>query len=81
MNLRQDDYPHTGSMSYGDLPESLHIPAAAISTNGADLLSTTLKLNPDIQFYFRQNCRQLEEVLSYNVIGEIRGSESTGYDI
>lgn len=75
MNLRLDDYPHTGSMSYGDLPESLHIPAAAISTNAAELLSATLKLNPDIQFYFKQNCRQLEDVLSYNVIGEIKGSE------
>jgi hypothetical protein len=75
MNLRLDDFPHTGSMSYGDLPEYLHIPAAAISTNGAELLSTTLKLNPDIQFYFRQNCRQLEDVPSFNVIGEIKGSE------
>lgn len=75
MNLRLDDYPHTGSMSYGDLPRELHIPAAAISTNGAELLSATLKLNPEIQFYFKQNCRQLEDVQSYNVIGEIRGSE------
>lgn len=75
MNLRLDDHPHTGSMSYGDLPADQQIPAAAISTNGAELLSTTLKLNPDIQFYFKQNCRQMEEVLSYNVIGEIKGSE------
>lgn len=75
MNLRLDDYPHTGSMSYGDLPSDQQIPAAAISTNGAELLSTTLKLNPNIQFYFKQNCRQMEEVLSYNVIGEIKGSE------
>ncbi len=75
MNLRLDDHPHTGSMSYGDLPAEQQIPAAAISTNGAELLSTTLKLNPNIQFYFKQNCRQLEEVLSYNVIGEIKGTE------
>jgi hypothetical protein len=75
MNLRQDDYPHTGSMSYGDLSLSERIPAAAISTNGAELLSTTLALNPDVMFYFRQNCRQLPDVESYNVIGEIRGSE------
>ncbi len=74
MNLRLDDYPHTGSMSYGDMPLSERIPAAAISTNGADLLSTTLKLNPAIKFYFKQNCKQLEDVQSFNVIGEIRGS-------
>ena len=74
MTLRNDDYPHTGSMSYGELPPEQRIPAAAISTNGADLLSTTLKLDPGIKFYFKQNCRQLEDVLSYNVIGEIRGT-------
>ncbi len=74
MNLRLDDYPHTGSMGYGDTPVKNRIPAAAISTNGAELLSTTLKLNPDIKFYFRQNCKQLEDVQSYNVIGEITGS-------
>ncbi|WP_375325064.1 M20/M25/M40 family metallo-hydrolase [Flagellimonas sp. GZD32] len=75
MNLRLDDYPHTGNMRYGDTPVSERIPAAAISTNGAELLSTTLKLNPDVKFYFKQNCKQLEDVQSYNVIGEITGSE------
>jgi hypothetical protein len=75
MNLRRDDFPHTGSMSYGDLPLQERIPAAAISTNGAELLSTTLNLHPDIQFFFRQNCRQLPDVESFNVIGEIRGTD------
>nr|WP_299174514.1 M20/M25/M40 family metallo-hydrolase [uncultured Allomuricauda sp.] len=74
MTLRLDNYPHTGSMSYGDTPVSDRIPAAAISTKGAELLSTTLKLNPDIKFYFRQNCKQFDDVESYNVIGEIRGT-------
>ncbi len=75
MNLRLDDYPHTGSMTYGDLPLGNRIPAAAISTNGAELLSTTLQLNPDIKFFIKQNCKQLNDVQSYNVIGEIRGVE------
>lgn len=74
MNLRLDDLPHTGSMYYGDLPESQYIPAAAISTNGAELLSNTLRLNPDINFFFRQNCKQFPDVKSYNVIGEVTGS-------
>ncbi len=74
MNLRLDDYPHTGSMSYGDIPVKDRIPAAAISTNGADLLSISLRLNPDINFFFRQTCEQFEDVESYNVIGEIKGS-------
>ena len=33
MNLRLDDYPHTGEISYGSLPISKRIPAASISTN------------------------------------------------
>jgi len=75
MNLRLDDLPHTGSMSYGDLASSERIPAAAISTNGAELLSTTLKLSPNTKFYFKQNCKLFEDVESFNVIGEIRGSQ------
>lgn len=74
MNLRKDDFPHTGSMSYGDSPINSRIPAAAISTNGADLLSATIRLNPDTGFYFKQNCRAFPDVKSYNVIGEIKGA-------
>jgi len=66
MNLRLDDYPHTGAMGYGDLPEEERIPAAAISTNAADLLSTAVKLNPEILFYFKQNCKQFPDVQSFN---------------
>jgi len=75
MNLRLDDFPHTGSMTYGNQPESERIPAAAISTNAAEMLSTSLKLNPEINFYFKQNCKQFKDVESYNVIAEIKGSE------
>ncbi|MGB3608144.1 MAG: M20/M25/M40 family metallo-hydrolase [Psychroserpens sp.] len=75
LNLRLDDYPHTGSMSYGDLPNNKRIPSAAISTNDAELLSGMLALNDNINFSFTQNCKQLEDVQSYNVIGEITGSE------
>ncbi|TLP80428.1 M28 family peptidase [Maribacter sp. ACAM166] len=74
MNLRLDDFPHTGSMGYGEQLVEDRIPAAAISTNAADLLSISLKLNPEINFYFKQNCKQFEDVESYNVIGEIKGS-------
>lgn len=75
MNLRQDDLPHTGAMSYDDLPVSKRIPACAIATNDANYLSTAIKLKPDLLFYFNQTCRVFPDVQSYNVIGEIRGSE------
>lgn len=75
MNLRLDDLPHTGSMSYGDLPNSQRIPSAAISTNDAEKLSSMLALDKDLKFFFSQTCKQMKEVQSYNVIGEITGSE------
>ena len=75
MNLRLDDFPHTGAQSYGDLPKEQYIPTAAISTNGAELLSETLKNNPALKFYFKQSCQTLPDVLSHNVVGEITGIE------
>ena len=76
MNLRMDDFPHTGSMSYGDTPVKDRIPAAAISTNDAKYLSGILKIQKDLELYFKMNCEQHEDVQSYNVIGEITGSQS-----
>ena len=75
MNLRIDDLPHTGSMTYENLPVEKRIPSAAISTRHAELLSGLLKLNKDVKFYFKQNCKQFSDVQSYNVIGQITGSE------
>ena len=75
MTTTLDDYPHTGSMYYDGLELNERIPAAAISTNGAELLSSMLSLNPNIKFFFRQNSKNFPDVLSYNVIGQINGSE------
>lgn len=75
LNLRQDDFPHTGSMGYLDLPQDKRIPSAAISTNDANKLSKILENDNNLEFYFKQSCKQYEDVLSYNVIGEITGSE------
>lgn len=75
LSLRDDDLPHTGAMSYGDTPPEQRIPACAISTNGANYLSSALKMKPDLQFYFKQNCKSYEDVQSYNVIGEITGTQ------
>ncbi len=71
--LTQDDYPHTGSMSYKD---SLNrIPACCVSTNGANWLSAELKKDKDLKFFLKMNCAKLPDEKSYNVVGEIRGSE------
>lgn len=75
LSSRQDDYPHTGSMGYGDLPVEQRIPSAAISTNDAEKLSEALKEDKNLEFHFEMSCQQFDDVLSYNVIGEITGSE------
>ena len=75
MNLRLDDLPHTGSTNYGDILKEQQIPAAAISTIGAELLSKSLKENPNSTLYFKQSCEIFDDVLSYNVVGEITGSQ------
>ncbi len=73
MTTLQDDIPHTGGMRYATgIPM---IPTAAISTNGANLLSKLLKENPKLKFYFKQNCETLADAPSHNVVGEIRGTE------
>jgi hypothetical protein len=41
---------------------------AAISTNGAELLSKSLKQSK-LTFYFKQSCQQFDDVLSYNNVG------------
>ena len=71
-----DDYPHTGSMSYKDLPENKYIPAAAISSRAAENLSKHLRERPNLKFYFKQNCKTLPDAPSFNVVGQINGSEN-----
>lgn len=73
MSLRLDDYPHTGSLRY-DSAYAL-VPAAAISTNDAEKLSALLRAEGQATVTMTLNCQTLPDVLSYNVIGEIRGSE------
>jgi carboxypeptidase Q len=68
-----DDYPHTGAMRYVDTVAK--IPACAISTKGAEHLSVVLKQHKDIRFFLNMNCQTLPDEVSYNVVGEIKGSE------
>jgi len=77
MSHKLDNVPHTGTMLYGETSEDQKIPTAAISTNGAELLSKLLeeKEKVELRFYFKQNCKNLPNAQSFNVIGEIKGAE------
>lgn len=73
MGVNLEDYPHTGGLRYA--PNMAKIPALAISTKHAELLSKLLKEDKGLQFYMESHCEILEDAPSFNVIGEIRGSE------
>jgi carboxypeptidase Q len=68
-----DDFPHTGATRYNDSFPKL--PAIAISTRDADYLSEALQKKQVTKAYFKSNAEMLPDVQSYNVVGEIRGSE------
>lgn len=71
-----DDYPHTGTMTYGDLPKEQHIPAMAISSRASEDISAELKKGNKVNFYFKQSCQTLPDAPSFNVVGQINGSEN-----
>ena len=73
MTLKFDNIPHTGSMSYADSTKK--IPAVAISTVDAHNLSEALKNNELKHLSMELSCKQLDDTISYNVIGEIKGKE------
>ena len=73
MTTRLDKVPHTGAMHYEEnVPK---IPAAAISTIDANLLSNLIKQDGKVKVNLKLSCRTLPDVPSANVVGEIRGSE------
>lgn len=68
-----DDHPHTGVTVYNDsFPK---IPAVAISTKDAEWLSNQLKKKMMLTGYFKTSCKMFPDAASFNVIGEIRGTQ------
>jgi carboxypeptidase Q len=73
MGSNLEDYPHTGSMRYA--PNVAKIPAISISTRHAELLSKALKDEKDLTVYLESHSETLPDAPSFNVIGELRGTE------
>ncbi len=67
-----DDFPHTGTTRYAEGVEK--IPAVAVSTLDAELLSECLKSDPELKIDLVSTCVTHPDVISYNVIGELKGS-------
>jgi hypothetical protein len=68
-----DDYPHTGSMRYTDSTKK--IPAVAVGNLTADALEAAFRNGQQPTATLRSECHMAGTAPSFNVIGEIRGSE------
>ncbi|MBX3111572.1 MAG: M20/M25/M40 family metallo-hydrolase [Fimbriimonadaceae bacterium] len=64
-----DDYPHTGTT------RDPKIPCAALSTLASDRLSAALRKGP-VKVTLKLSCKNLPDVPSASVVGEVTGSES-----
>lgn len=73
LTFRLDSQPHTGQMIYDE--KYPQIPAAAISSLDAELLSHWLQKDPDLEVELELSCQTLPPVISANVIGQITGKE------
>lgn len=65
--------PHTGMMRYADTVAK--IPAAAISTVDANMLSEELQKGNNVSVTLILDCKNFPEAQTHSVIGEIKGSE------
>ena len=73
LTTKYDNVPHTGSMKYSDNIKK--IPAVAVGYLDADFLSETIKGDSNAIVKLTLDCETLSDEQSYNVIGEIRGTE------
>lgn len=65
--------PHTGSLRYDE--KQPKIPAAALTTEDADLVHRLLAKGEKVRMHLVLTPRTLPDVMSANVIAEIRGTE------
>lgn len=70
---KPDNVPHVGAMKYVD--SLINVPSVAIGVKDADWLSKAVKDDPNLEIQLILSCVNLDEIESYNVIGEIRGTE------
>jgi carboxypeptidase Q len=73
MSSVKDDVPHTGVMRLDT--NGRQIPACAISLIDGDALSEMISKDANAELILKMSCKLLADETSYNVIGELRGSE------
>lgn len=70
-----DDAPHTGNMSYDTSVSRQKIPAVALSYKAADDLHELVVKKEKPVLYLETHCENLPPTPSFNVVGQINGSE------
>ena len=75
MSSINNDFPHTGAMGYDTTICKTKIPCCAISYEGADNLLKELKENIKLKLNLKMTCQTLQDEPSFNVVGEIKGTE------
>ncbi len=72
MTTALDDFPHTGMVGYAEgIPP---IPACAVSTKGAAILSAMIAEHKGVHVALTIDCRTEEDRISHNVVGELTGA-------
>lgn len=67
-----DNFPRTGTLRYED--DIKKIPALAISTHDADILSESISRNPDLKITLSSTSQWKGTATGLNLIGEIKGT-------
>ena len=70
-----DNIPHTGVINYQNGVQK--IPGATIGIIDADFLSKAIKEEPGLRVNIKMDCANFPDVQSYNVIGQLTGSEKS----
>jgi carboxypeptidase Q len=75
MSSSDNDSPHTGSLGYDSTVSPVKIPAFALSFKAATTLADLLKQDNKLMLTLNASCKTFPQSPSFNVIGEIKGSE------
>ena len=73
MCTRVDDHPHTGAMHYDEAVP--RVPAAAVSTRGAEDLAKLVHAGKHVRVHLDLDCETLPDAPSSNVVGDLRGQD------
>jgi carboxypeptidase Q len=77
MSTGEDDFPHTGGMHYMDSVSTIKIPEMALGNYSADTLERYFAEGKPVTAKMQSESHMMpDKVRSYNVVGEIRGSET-----